>query len=95
LQDYHALENAIGSRLPAGPGPLALRFGGAGPWFYRLALERGYFDAWLSTYIAQPVLRLFQVCDGLERRWTDFLAGGTSRESDRLSPAAGSLEDLA
>jgi hypothetical protein len=30
----------------------------------------------------------------LERRWTDFLSAGPSRESDRLSPSAGSLEDL-
>jgi NADH:ubiquinone oxidoreductase subunit 5 (subunit L)/multisubunit Na+/H+ antiporter MnhA subunit len=95
LQDYHVLENAIGSRLPTGPGPLPLRYRGAGAWLYRLAIERGYFDAWLSDYVARPVLRLFQTCDGLERRWTDFLAGGASRESDRLSPAAGSLEDLA
>jgi hypothetical protein len=31
----------------------------------------------------------------LERRWTNFLAGRSSRESDELTPAAGSLEDLA
>jgi NAD(P)H-quinone oxidoreductase subunit 5 len=60
-----------------------------------LSLHRGHFDTWLSDYIARPFLRVFQVCDALERRWTDFLAGGASRESDRLAPAAGSLEDLA
>jgi NADH-quinone oxidoreductase subunit L len=96
LQDYHVLENAIGSRLPTGSNvalPLvAPRNSG---WLFRWALHRGHFDAWLTDYIARPVLKLFQACDALERRWTDFLAGGASRESDQLSPAAGSLEDLA
>jgi hypothetical protein len=62
---------------------------------YRFAIERGYFDAWLTDYIAGPVLRTFRGCDSLERHWTDFLAGGASRESDQLAPSAGTLEDLA
>ena len=95
LQDYHTLENAIGARLPAGKGPPAAALpGGAQAWFYRFAMQRGYLDAWLSDYVARPVLRLFQGCDALERRWTDFLSGGKSRESDAVSPAVGSLEDL-
>jgi NAD(P)H-quinone oxidoreductase subunit 5 len=61
---------------------------------YRFALERGYLDAGLTDYVAGPVLRLFRWCDALERRWTDFLSGGASRESDRLRPSAGSLEEL-
>ncbi len=95
LQDYRSLENAIGARLPEGP-----HFAGrllpsaAGAWLYRVAVERGYLDAWLNDYIARPVLGVFRQCDGLERRWTDFLSGRQSRESDRLSPSAGSLEDL-
>ena len=95
LQDYHALENAIGTRLPAATVPVPFLTAGSHSWLYRWALARGYFDAWLTDYVARPVLRLFQVCDALERRWTDFLAAGQSRESDRLSPSAGSLEDLA
>jgi NADH-quinone oxidoreductase subunit L len=96
LQDYHLWENAIGGRLPTGSAaalPLVVPRGST--WLFRWALHRGHFDAWLTDYIARPVLRLFQNCDALERRWTDFLAGGASRESDRLGPAAGSLEDLA
>jgi NAD(P)H-quinone oxidoreductase subunit 5 len=96
LQDYHLLENAIGGKLPTGSAAeLPLVVPSSSAWLYRWALHRGYFDIWLSDYVARPVLRLFQTCDGLERRWTDFLAGGSSRESDRLGPSAGSLEDLA
>ena len=96
LQDYHVLENAIGARLPKGSDvTLPLMAPRNSAWLFRWALHRGHFDAWLTDYIARPVLRLFQTCDALERRWTDFLAGGASRESDQLSPSAGSLEDLA
>jgi NADH:ubiquinone oxidoreductase subunit 5 (subunit L)/multisubunit Na+/H+ antiporter MnhA subunit len=95
LQDYRLLENAIGDRLPQGAGlvgPLVPMAGRV--WLYRFAQQRGYLDAWLSDYVARPVLRFFQWCDAMERRWTDLLAGGQSRASDRLGPSAGSLEDL-
>jgi NADH-quinone oxidoreductase subunit L len=95
LQDYNLLENAIGARLPEGNGPpSAVMPTGARAWFYRYALQRGYLDSWLTDYVARPVLRLFRWADDLERRWTDFLSAGPSRESDRLGPSAGSLEDL-
>jgi NAD(P)H-quinone oxidoreductase subunit 5 len=95
LQDYNLLENAIGARLPEGNGPpSAVMPTGTRAWFYRFALQRGYLDSWLTDYIARPVLRLFHWADDLERRWTDFLSAGPSRESDRLGPSAGSLEDL-
>jgi len=96
LADYHRLENAIGGRLPTGSAAeLPLVAPRSSTWLFRWALHRGHFDAWLTDHVARPVLRLFQACDALERRWTDFLAGGASRESDRLGPSAGSLEDLA
>ena len=96
LADYHVLENAIGTRLPAGSQVrLPLVAPRNSSWLFRWALHRGHFDTWLTDYIVRPFLRVFQACDVLERRWTDFLAGGASRESDRLTPAAGSLEDLA
>ena len=85
LQDYRLLENAIGGRLdrPAGWwGRLA--GGGAGGWLYRFALERGYLDAVLTDYVAGPFVRLFRWFDGLERRWTDWLSGRASRESDAV-----------
>jgi len=95
LHDYQRLENAIGAHLPmqsvvsAGLVPERAR-----SWLYRLALERGYLDALLTDYVARPFLAVFQACDALERRWTDFLSAGRSRESDEVSPSAGSLEDL-
>jgi NAD(P)H-quinone oxidoreductase subunit 5 len=95
LQDRYRLENAIGARLPQGEGssgPFAPA--GAQAWFYRFALQRGYLDAWLNDYVARPVLWVFRACDALEHRWTDFLSGRSSRESDLLGPSAGSLEDL-
>ena len=95
LQDYRTMENAIGGRL----GPVAAPVGHtprpAHTWLYRLALERGYLDAWLVDFVARPVILLFRWCDGMERRWTDFLSGGPSRESDRIRPASGSLEEIA
>lgn len=89
LQDYRMLENAIGERLAA----VQARAPGH-PWWYRFALERGYLDAILGDYIAQPVLGVFRACDRLERAWTNLLSGGPSRESDEVSPMSGGLEDL-
>jgi hypothetical protein len=37
--------------------------------------------------MVRPFVLVFRICDGLERRWTDFLSGTESRESDRV-PAA-------
>lgn len=92
LQDYHMLENAIGQRLQTREAMLLPFWQSA--WWYRFALERGYLDAYLNDYVARPLLRLFQRCDQWERRWTDWLAGRTSRESDALAPQAGSLEEV-
>ena len=95
LNDYRNMENAIGGRLshaPQGGGrwlPIGVR-----AWLYRFGQHRGYLDAFLSDYVARPVLRILSTCDAMERRWTDFLSGGASRESDAIGPSAGSLEDL-
>lgn len=94
LHDYHLLENAIGERLPPGAGPYSRISLRACSWFYRFALERGYLDALLTTYIVSPFLRLFRACDALERRWTDLLAGSASRESDDVKLRGGAIEDL-
>jgi NADH-quinone oxidoreductase subunit L len=95
LRDYHAMENAIGSRLQR---PLTiwekLLPESVRRWLYRLALERGYWDALLNAFIVHPFVRLFRWCDGMERRWTDFLSGGASRESDHVKPTPEALEEL-
>lgn len=84
LQDRRNLENAIGDRLPRIPGFWEHYLSDKSrARLYRFAIERGYLDAILNNFIVTPILRLFRTCDSLERRWTDFLTGGKSRESDR------------
>jgi NAD(P)H-quinone oxidoreductase subunit 5 len=95
LFDYRTLENAIGTRLPHLPGPWErLLPDECRAWFYRLALERGYLDACLSAFVVGPFLSFFRWCDAAERRWTDVLTGGPSRESERPRAAQSSLDDL-
>jgi NAD(P)H-quinone oxidoreductase subunit 5 len=95
LHDYHTLENAIGEHLPQGEAPLGrLSTKRTHGWLYRLALERGYLDAIMVRFVVAPFVRAFRFCDGLERRWTDFLAGKESRESDQVKPHFGSIEEF-
>ena len=95
LHDYHLLENAIGTHLPRAGGPLGRASERMGRWLYRFALERGYLDSLLQRLVVAPFVRLFQWCDAVERRWTDFLTGRASRESDELRETAGTIEELA
>jgi NAD(P)H-quinone oxidoreductase subunit 5 len=95
LHDYHTVENAIGAHLPRPAGPVDRLVGEpARAWLYRLALERAYLDWWLFTYVVTPFVRLFRWCDAMERRWTDFLTGRASRESDEVKPHARAIEEL-
>ncbi len=75
LHDYSSLENALGSRLPrlasASWVPVGLR-----TWLYRLAIEKGYLDAWLITWLVDPFLGLLRGCDYLERKWAALFSGG-------------------
>lgn len=94
LRNHQMLENAVGTRLSgtgveskSTPSPREI-------WLYRFALERGYFDAWMFRWIVTPFMSLFQYFDRVERKWTDFLSGGQSRESDRLAPYGDTLEDV-
>ena len=95
LHDYHHLENALGSHLPRAGGPWD-RLGRLpfGAWLYRFALERGHLDTLLADYVVAPFLRLLRRCDGLERRWTDFLAGRTARESAPVKSSTDLVEEL-
>jgi NAD(P)H-quinone oxidoreductase subunit 5 len=95
LHDYHSMENALGEHLPPPGGPVDRLAGArAHAWLYRLGLERGYLDAWLLDYVVAPFVRLFRWCDAMERRWTDFLTGDASRESDEVKPFAGVMDEL-
>jgi NAD(P)H-quinone oxidoreductase subunit 5 len=95
IRDYQSIENAIGGRLRPHVSLIDTVLHGAGPSsIYRFGLERGYLDLFLSRWIVAPFLTLFRACDACERRWTDWLSGEVSRESDSVSPAGQALEDL-
>ncbi|MEZ6107476.1 MAG: hypothetical protein R3B96_15480 [Pirellulaceae bacterium] len=63
--------------------------------WYRWAFDRGLLDAGLQRVFVDPFLSMFRLFDRWERKWTDTLSGGESRESDRVSAHIDSLEDLA
>jgi NAD(P)H-quinone oxidoreductase subunit 5 len=96
LYDYHNLENAIGAHLEHRPSVWA-RFlsGPTRIWLYRFALERGYLDSLLNRAFVFPFSRVFRWCDAAERRWTDLLAGGRSRESDDVAATPETIEEHA
>jgi NAD(P)H-quinone oxidoreductase subunit 5 len=95
LQDYRTLENAIGAHLPQAGFPwrkvATERYQAR---LYRFALERGYLDSFLKDYVLSPFVRAMRWCDALERRWTDFLTGDASRESDQVKPHFGTIEEF-
>ncbi len=95
LHDYHQLENAIGEGAPR-PTAAAGRRGDARAEArrYRFALERGFLDAALTTFVAAPFTRALRRCDSLERRWTDWLSGEPSRESDQVKPRPGTFDEV-
>ena len=94
LHDYHTMENAIGGHLPRGGAAWAGSTYRFRDWLYRLALERGYLDAILRDYVAAPIVQLFRWFDTIERRWTDFLAGESSRESEEHKLHFGTIEEF-
>lgn len=95
LHDYHTLENAIGEHLPQLQGPMPGVVGRATQsWLYRLALERGYLDAWLMHYLIAPFIRFFRWCESAEQAWTAFLTGQPKREPDEGKPYPATFEDV-
>jgi NAD(P)H-quinone oxidoreductase subunit 5 len=95
LHDYHTLENAMGASLPQTASPWQRWLPeGVRRWTYRFALERGFLDAILNEYLVRPFLYVFRKCDSFERRWTDLLSQGGSRESDEVMPHVSSLDEF-
>jgi NAD(P)H-quinone oxidoreductase subunit 5 len=84
LTDYHAIENAIGSQIEgsAASNWIPERFRTR---LYRFALERGFLDQAIDSWIVSPMKAVFRWSDRQERRWTDWLSKEPSRESD-LTP---------
>jgi NAD(P)H-quinone oxidoreductase subunit 5 len=93
LHDFRLMENAVGDRLEHADTiwqrftPAWLR-----QWLYRFALERGYFDSFLTDYVVGTFRQVFSMFDRWERAWTDFLTGGKSRESEQRREQT--LDDL-
>ncbi len=99
LHDYHTLENALGENLPQQksmirnliPEPIQKRI-------YRFALERGHLDAFLDTFFVRPFIKVFTLCDGWEKKWTDYLSNnGPSRDQnaeEQTVAKTDSMEDI-
>ena len=95
LLDYRMLEDAIGRHLPRSMSLWdRLSKGRDLSWLYRMGIERGYLDRALLSYVVGPFVSTFRWCDALERRWTDFLAGAQSRESDQVKPHFGAIDEF-
>lgn len=95
LTDYHALENAIGERLPQNGSEVTRRIPSRWKWWlYRFGLERGYLEVMLDRFAVEPFLFAFRWADRQERAWTDWLSSEPSRESDQtpLHPEAMLIE---
>jgi NADH:ubiquinone oxidoreductase subunit 5 (subunit L)/multisubunit Na+/H+ antiporter MnhA subunit len=74
LHDHHHLEQAMGRQLPRTGGHLERLVPDAfQPWLYRVALERGGFDALLKDRIVAPVLRSLSRIDRWDQAWVDYL----------------------
>lgn len=95
LQDHQMLEDAVGEHLAGDDDNPAQTASGFQLWLYRFALHRGFLDATLDNWIVRPFTAAFRWCDAMERRWTNLLSGGPSRESDHASAYSDSLEDVA
>jgi NADH:ubiquinone oxidoreductase subunit 5 (subunit L)/multisubunit Na+/H+ antiporter MnhA subunit len=95
LHDYHTLENAIGAHLTHTPSVWERIVPQHGRiWLYRFSFERGYLDAVLNEYVVRPFVLVFRWCDRIERRWTNLLSGGESRESDQVPLHTSSVEEF-
>jgi NAD(P)H-quinone oxidoreductase subunit 5 len=95
LLDYHTLENAMGRRLTDAAS--YWRQARPSSWkrtLYRFGFERGYFDVALSRYVVRPFLSVFKWCDGMERRWTEVLAGARSSGSEATDRVVPITEEL-
>jgi NADH-quinone oxidoreductase subunit L len=95
LEDYRRLEDAIGDHLSSVDALSTRRPADrANLWLYRWSLERGNLDSLLSEFVIRPFVRTMRSCDDLERRFTDFVSHGPSRESDASPPPFGTIDEF-
>ncbi len=87
LHDYHHLEQAMGTQLPRTGGHLERLVPGAlQPWLYRVALERGGFDAFLRDQVVARALGAVSWLDRVDRAWVDYLTKPTRPKEPRQQP---------
>jgi len=76
LHDRHELSAALGGPPGQAASPL-LRLLPAGlqATLYRIALDRGFEDAWVGRYLVAPVVRALEAAADFERRLVARLGG--------------------
>jgi NADH-quinone oxidoreductase subunit L len=75
LQDYRAMENAIGDRLSEPTSMLERLPADWSVRLYRFGMQRGYFDAWIDSKIVRPFVGFFRWCNRREMAWAERLSG--------------------
>lgn len=83
LHDRNAIEDAIGVSLVL---PAKSSSGGFRNWLYRFCLERGYMDALLDRYFAEPFVRFFRWFDEFEVRLTQSPPSAAQRGESTDNP---------
>lgn len=95
LKDYQVLENALGGSISNRARAIERLLSASTQLkLYRFGLERWYLDVLLDRWIVLPIQRVFEWCDRAERRWTDFLTGSASRESDEVPSTTEVVKEL-
>ena len=83
LRDYRAMENAIGGKLANGQPIWVNQLSAQRQMqWYRFALERGYLDTLIESWVLSPFVRFFRTCERIENRWMSFLQGDSKKNSD-------------
>ncbi len=75
LRDYNAMINAIGAYLPERIARTTRLSPTLRSRLYRFAFDRGNLDSMLDEFVVRPFVKVFELSDRIERRWTTWLAG--------------------
>ena len=76
LHDRHELEAALGGHPgPGGQWPVSVLPRSWQNALYRVALDRGYEEAFVARFVVGPVSRLLGFLAAAERRWIAWLGG--------------------
>jgi NADH-quinone oxidoreductase subunit L len=82
LHDRHELSAALGGPPGQGESPLLRLLPPAvRATFYRIALDRGFEDAWIGRFVVRPILAALRAAAGFER-WLVARLGGSQDVAD-------------